>query len=110
MVQKRYDPSYLGIWWFTKIINQLVGENYYDAVRVERRILSNKFYYIRQQMLYRTYTESPDVANMIGIYPKTDSSHGYGNPSTSLKMQSPMRCTVTFRRTASTVTALSVCG
>jgi hypothetical protein len=42
--------------------------------------LSNKFYYLRQQMLYRTYIESPDVANMIGIYPKTDSSHGYGNP------------------------------
>lgn len=32
-------------------------------------------------MLYRTYIESPDVANMIGLYPKTDSSHGYGNPS-----------------------------
>lgn len=31
-------------------------------------------------MLYRIYIESPDVANMIGIYPKTDSSHGYGNP------------------------------
>lgn len=61
-------------------------------------------------MLYRTYTESPDVANMIGIYPKTDSSHGYGNPSTSIKIQSLMRCIETFRRIASIVMALSVCG
>jgi hypothetical protein len=60
--------------------NRVIGEQTYDALRVQRRVLSNKFYYLRQQMLYRTYIESPDVANMIGIYPKTDSSHGYGNP------------------------------
>jgi hypothetical protein len=61
--------------------NRIIGEPAYDAIRVQRRILSNKFYYLRQQMLYKVYIESPDVANMIGIYPKTDSSHGYGNPS-----------------------------
>ncbi len=61
-------------------------------------------------MLYRTYIESPDVANMIGIYPKTDSSHGYGNPRTSLYIESPMRCIVIFRRTVSIVTVPLVCG
>ena len=63
--------------------NRLIGESRYDAIRVQRRIFSNKFYYLRQHMLYRCFVESPDVANMIGIYPKTDSSHGYGNPSTT---------------------------
>ena len=35
-------------------------------------------------MLYRTFIESPDVASMLGIYPKTDSSHGYGSNSSTL--------------------------
>lgn len=66
--------------------NRLIGESRYDAIRVQRRIFSNKFYYLRQHLLYRCYVESPDVANMIGIYPKTDSSHGYGNPSKMFSM------------------------
>ena len=61
-------------------------------------------------MLYRVYIESPDIANMIGIYPKTDSSHGYGNPSTSFMMQSHTKCTEISRRTLSIVMVLSECG
>jgi len=40
-----------------------------------------KFYYLRQHFLYRTFVESPDVACMLGVYPKSDNSHGYGNHS-----------------------------
>jgi hypothetical protein len=36
-------------------------------------------------MLYRLFIESPDVACLLGIYPKTDSSHGYGSNSKNLK-------------------------
>lgn len=68
----------IGIWWFTKMLNRVVGEERYDAVRVWRRCMTNKFYYMRQQMLYQCFIESPDIANLLGIYPKMDSSHGFG--------------------------------
>ena len=61
-------------------------------------------------MLYRVYIESPDVANMIGIYPKTDSSHGYGNPSTLLIKQSHTKCTEISNKIPSIVMVPSVCG
>ncbi len=61
-------------------------------------------------MLYRIYIESPDVANMIGIYPKTDSSHGYGNPSTLFLKQSHTKCTEISKKTHLIVMGLSVCG
>jgi hypothetical protein len=61
-------------------------------------------------MLYRTYIESPDIANLIGIYPKTDSSHGYGNPSNAFLMQFPTRCTEISKRTPLAVTVRSACG
>jgi len=60
------------------MINKLVGEERYDIFRVWRRVQSNKFYYLRQQMLFRCFVETPDIANMLGIYPKVDTSHGYG--------------------------------
>lgn len=60
------------------MLNRVVGEERYDAIRVQRRVYSNKFYYLRQQILYRWFVEHPDLANMLGIYPKVDSSHGFG--------------------------------
>ncbi len=72
-----------GIWWFTKMLNRVVGEERYDGLRVSRRILQNKIYYLRQHQLYRTFIESPDLACLLGIYPKTDNSHGYGSNSIS---------------------------
>lgn len=63
------------------MINRVVGEERYDALRVFRRTLSNKFYYFRQQMLYQCFVETPDIASMLGIYPKIDSSHGFGYTS-----------------------------
>lgn len=67
-----------GIWWFTKMLNRVVGEERYDAVRVWRRVWVNKFYYYRQMMLYQCFIETPDLANLLGIYPKVDTSHGFG--------------------------------
>lgn len=43
-----HSRSYLGIWWWTRAINNIVGEEFYDKLRLRRRILSNKFYYTRQ--------------------------------------------------------------
>ncbi len=28
-------------------------------------------------MTYRIFVEAPDVANLLGMYPKTDNSHGF---------------------------------
>ena len=64
------------------MINRVVGEQRYDAFRVYRRVLSNKFYYARQEMLYQCFVETPDIANMLGIYPKVDTSHGFGYHNT----------------------------
>jgi hypothetical protein len=47
---------------------------------------------------------------MIGIYPKTDSSHGYGNPSTYSLIQFHMRCIGISRKIPSTVTVPLLCG
>jgi hypothetical protein len=64
------------------MLNRVVGEENYDSVRITRRVFSSKFYYLRQHLLYRIFIESPDVGAMIGIYPKTDTTHGYGSNST----------------------------
>lgn len=103
-------PLILGIWWFTKMLNRVIGEERYDAIRIQRRVYSNKFYYFRQQILYRWFIEHPDVANMLGIYPKVDSSHGFGFYSKIVLTQTLMKCTGTSNKTPSTVTAPSVCG
>ena len=99
-----------GIWWWTKMINRVVGEERYDAVRVWRRTISNKFYYYRQQLLYQCFVETPDIACMLGIYPKVDSSHGFGYFSIAILIQTPMKCTEISRKIPSTVTDLLVCG
>lgn len=92
------------------MLNRLVGENTYDTLRVTRRVFSNKFYYLRQHMLYRCFIESPDVACMLGIYPKTDNSHGYGSTGKSMSTQSGTKCTEISRKTPLTVTVPSECG
>ena len=71
-----------GIFWFTKIVNKVVGETFYNKMRMKRRIISNIFYYQRQQFLHRVFIEAPDVACLWGIYPKVDTSHGFGYPQT----------------------------
>jgi hypothetical protein len=50
-------PSYskIGIWWFTKILNAVVGEDRYEALRIKRRYFTTKTYYFRQQILYRWF-------------------------------------------------------
>jgi hypothetical protein len=66
-----------GIWWFTKMLNRVIGEPLYDRIRVERRIVGNKIYYYRQAMLYEMFVELPELTNLLGAYPKADSSHGF---------------------------------
>ena len=81
------------------MLNKLMGEDTYDKIRVARRVTTNKFYYYRQQMLYQCFVEMPDVASMLGIYPKVDSSHGFGFYSTSALTQTLTKCTGISRRT-----------
>lgn len=100
-----------GIWWFTKMLNRVVGEERYDAIRVQRRVYSNKFYYLRQQVLYRWFVEHPDVANLLGVYPKVDSSHGFGFYSIYwFIFKTLTKCTEISKKTPSTVMVLSGCG
>jgi len=42
----------LGIFWWSKMLNKAVGEQRYDAIRIQRRVWSLKWYYNRQQALY----------------------------------------------------------
>lgn len=92
------------------MINRIVGEDRYDNWRVQRRIISNKFYYFRQQMLYKCFIETPDLANLLGIYPKMDSTHGYGFYSTKKLMKTPTKCIEISKKTPLTVTVHLVCG
>ena len=39
-----------------------------------------RFYYARQTILYETFILWPDLAQLIGIYPKVDTSHGFPMP------------------------------
>jgi len=55
----------------------LLGEDRYAAIKLEKRIFSARFHYTRQTMLYDIFVHYPDLANTIGIYPKTDQSHGF---------------------------------
>ena len=93
------------------MLNRVVGEERYDAIRIQRRVYSNKFYYLRQQVLYRWFVEHPDVANLLGVYPKVDSSHGFGFYSIlSFIFKTLTKCTEISKKTPSTVMVLSVCG
>eukprot|EP01017_Pseudomicrothorax_dubius_P018095 TRINITY_DN2014_c0_g1_i1.p1 TRINITY_DN2014_c0_g1~~TRINITY_DN2014_c0_g1_i1.p1 ORF type:complete len:221 (+),score=35.90 TRINITY_DN2014_c0_g1_i1:124-786(+) len=69
-----------GIWWFTKILNRVIGESRYDTLRIQRRIIQAKIWYTRQQFLYEMYVDYPEMAALLGVYPKVDSSHGFPWP------------------------------
>jgi len=45
----------LGIFWWSKMLNKALGEQRYDAIRMQRRVWSLKWYYNRQQFLYEYY-------------------------------------------------------
>ena len=66
-----------GLFWWSKMFNRVIGEKRYDTLRMEKRIASAKFYYVRQQLLYQLYVDFPDVAQITGLYPKVDVSHGF---------------------------------
>merc|ERR1712159_626271 len=46
-------------------------------MRLQRRIVSMKFHYTRQELLYRMYVDYNEYAALFGLYPKVDSSHGF---------------------------------
>ena len=77
-------PSYYknGIWWFTKMMSKAVGEERWDAMRMFRRVNAMKFYYHRQSVLCQVFCDWPEMANLIGIYPKIDQSHGFQHYAT----------------------------
>ena len=79
-VKNQYHKN--GIFWFTKLFNKAIGEKNFDKMRMKRRILSNLFYYKRQQFLHNVFVETPDTACLWGVYPKIDTSHGFGYPQT----------------------------
>jgi hypothetical protein len=47
---------------------------------------------------------------MLGVYPKVDSSHGFGFNSNTVETQIPMRCIGTSRKIQSIVAVPSECG
>ena len=61
-------------------------------------------------MLYRCFIETPDLANLLGIYPKMDSTHGYGFYSKIFIIQILMKCIEIFKKTQLIVMVLSACG
>eukprot|EP01016_Furgasonia_blochmanni_P024748 TRINITY_DN2670_c0_g2_i10.p1 TRINITY_DN2670_c0_g2~~TRINITY_DN2670_c0_g2_i10.p1 ORF type:complete len:282 (-),score=78.65 TRINITY_DN2670_c0_g2_i10:1351-2103(-) len=70
-----------GIFWWSKMINRVIGERNYDYLRVQRRIAAARIYYARQQLLYEWFIDYPEIANVTGTYPKADSSHGFAHYS-----------------------------
>lgn len=59
------------------MLNRVIGEERYDRMRLFRRTNIARFYWTRQEILYETFLHYPEIANTIGIYPKTDLSHGF---------------------------------
>lgn len=69
-----------GVFWWSKILNRIIGEKNYDFFRLQRRIWGNTMWYRRQTFLYNMNANFPDIANALGSYPKLDSSDGFPNP------------------------------
>ena len=66
-----------GIWWWSKLINKAIGEERYDYLRIERRIMQNRIWYTRQAFLFKCWTDYPEISYLLGSYPKGDASHGF---------------------------------
>lgn len=41
-----------GATFYLKLVNRVIGESNYNKLRLERRILDARFYYMRQAILY----------------------------------------------------------
>lgn len=67
------------------MMSRAVGEDRWEAMRLFRRVHAMRFYYVilclqsqrRQEKLTEIYIHWPELANLIGIYPKVDFSHGF---------------------------------
>ena len=69
-----------GTQWMGKITARVLGENRYEAFRLEKRIFYAKYYYCKQGILTKMSYEVPDVVNAFGVLAKEDTSHGFPVP------------------------------
>mmetsp|Transcript_33310 Transcript_33310/g.30257 ORF Transcript_33310/g.30257 Transcript_33310/m.30257 type:complete len:94 (+) Transcript_33310:25-306(+) len=69
-----------GIWAWSRAVNRVIGEDRYEWIRIQRRILGMRIYYTRQEFLYQMYIDYNEYAALFGCYPKVDSSHGFPSP------------------------------
>ena len=69
-----------GYFWWSKMLNRAIGEANYDKLRLSKRTNIARFYWTRQAILYEIFTNYNEWAHTIGIYPKTDQSHGIPHP------------------------------
>lgn len=66
-----------GTQWIGKIAARFIGEEKYEAVRLEKRILYTKFWYTKQTILFRFQTQYPNVAQVFSLLNKQDTSVGF---------------------------------
>ena len=69
-----------GTQFMGKIGARVVGENRYEAYRMEKRIFYAKFWYAKQAVLTKMSHDVPDVVNAFGVLAKEDTSHGFPVP------------------------------
>lgn len=65
-----------GTQWIGKLFCKLIGENYYEFFRLERRIAYAKFWYTKQTILFRFQQQYPHIAAWFSILNKADTSGG----------------------------------
>ncbi len=66
-----------GTQWIGKIIARLINEKRYETIRLEKRILYAKYWYLKQTVLFRFQTQFPNVAQLFSLLNKQDTSHGF---------------------------------
>lgn len=71
----RYHKN--GTQWIGKILARLVGENIYEWIRIEKRIMYGHFWYTKQIILFHFQTQYPYLAVWFSLLNKQDTSTGF---------------------------------
>jgi hypothetical protein len=66
-----------GTQWIGKIFNRIMGESLYEKIRLEKRILYGRFWYNKQNILYRFQQQYPHFAVWFSLLNKKDTSNGF---------------------------------
>lgn len=66
-----------GTQWIGKMVCALIGENRYEWVRLEKRILYTSYWYTKQNILYKFWHQYPNIATWFSILNKADTSSGF---------------------------------